>query len=82
MEALDGETIDIAASIRYQLEHLTDEQAALWYEYAGVEARSAAELAASWADWSIEGLVTLLVVRSERPDGEEADAMQGEEDPE
>jgi len=72
----NDESIDTEASIRYQLEHLTDEQAALWYEFAGVAPRSAAELAASWADWSLEGLVTLLVVRSELP---EDDGMEEEE---
>ena len=67
------QSFDIEASIRYQLEHLTDEQAALWYEFAEAEPRSAAELTATWADWSLEGLVTLLVVRSELPEDDEMD---------
>ena len=58
-------TVDIKRSIRYQLDEITDAQAAEYSRIIGVEPMTARELAAWWEDWSWDGLAQLLYVRME-----------------
>ena len=69
--------VDLVASIQYQLQMLTDEEAASWCELTGNATMSASALAAQWNDWSVEGLSQLLFVRA--PDGGEEGDTDGNE---
>lgn len=57
--------VDIQTSIQYQLQSMTDEQAQLWAELTDNQILKASDLAANWDDWTLQGLVQLLLVRSE-----------------
>jgi len=57
--------ISVERSVRWQLEHLTDEQAAEWCSIVGVERKTAKALADGWEDWTWEGLMGLLAVTQE-----------------
>ena len=75
-EAAAQSGIDVQTSIQYQLQLLTDEQAQLWAELTGNQILKASDLAANWDDWTPEGLVQLLLVRSEG----ESNARDGTDD--
>jgi len=55
--------LDIRRSIQYQLDQLTDKQAATYCRIINAEPMTAKELAAWWEDWSWDGLAQLLTVR-------------------
>lgn len=63
-------TVDIRRSIQYQLDELTDDQAAEYCQIIDEEPMTARELAAWWEDWSWDGLAQLLYVRQEREEDE------------
>lgn len=60
----------VRRSIQWQLDNLTPEIAAKVCDLGGVKALSAAALRAGWQDWTLDGLESLLLARSEVEDAE------------